>query len=159
MPDIYKVLTYKEPSVRERSVEVAAAEITTKEFQDYLDKLIETMHVVDGVGIASPQVGINKRVFIAHIKHQDMAFINPEITKASDSTIAVEEGCLSVPNVWGEVSRPKKITVKAIDRHGRKIEMNLKNLEATIIQHELDHLDGILFVDKMTKVTRGKWPE
>jgi peptide deformylase len=157
MSDIYQVLTYKEPSVRERSVLVPADEITTKEFQDYLDKLIKTMHVEDGIGIASPQIGINKRVFIAHIKHQDIAFINPEIIKSSEATIETEEGCLSVPGVYGIVKRPKRVTITALDRHGRKMEFDLKNTEAVIVQHELDHLDGVLFVDKMTEVTRGTY--
>jgi len=158
MSDTYPVLTYKNSSVRERSLEVSADEVTTKEFQDYLDKLIRTMHVEDGIGIASPQVGINKRIFIAHIKHQDMAFINPVITKSSEATVETEEGCLSVPGVYGHVTRPKRVTITAIDRHGRKMEFDLKNIEAVIVQHELDHLDGVLFVDKMTEVTRGTYP-
>ena len=157
MSETYEVLTYKSASVRERSLEVPADEITTKEFQDYLDKLIKTMHVEDGIGIASPQAGINKRVFIAHIKHQDMAFINPEITKTSEATVITEEGCLSVPHVFGNVIRSKKVTITALDRHGRKMEFELKNTEAVIVQHENDHLDGVLFVDKMTEVTKGTY--
>ncbi|MDF1496887.1 MAG: peptide deformylase [Patescibacteria group bacterium] len=158
MSPAYEVLTYKNASVRERSLEVDAGEITTKEFQDYLDKLIITMHAEDGIGIASPQVGINKRVFIAHIKHQDIAFINPKIVKTSEATVETEEGCLSVPHVYGIVTRPKRVTITALDRHGRKMEFDLKNTEAVIVQHENDHLDGVLFVDKMTEVTKGTYP-
>lgn len=158
MKDTFPVLTYKDASVRQRSIEVPREEITTKEFQDFLDKLTKTMKVEDGIGIAAPQIGINKRVFIAHIKHQNMTFINPVIIKSSEATVETEEGCLSVPNVWGIVTRPKKVTIKAIDRHGRDMELDLKNLEAVVVQHELDHLDGVLFVDKMTKVTRGTYP-
>ncbi len=158
MSDTYPIVTYKNPSIRERSVEVPAEEVTTKEFQDYLDKLIRTMHVEDGIGIASPQVGINRRVFIAHIKGQDTTFINPIITKKSDATLITEEGCLSVPGVWGTVSRPKRISIEATDRHGRKMAMDLKNMDAIVFQHELDHLDGVLFVDKMLEVTRGNYP-
>ncbi|MFZ6015190.1 MAG: peptide deformylase [Patescibacteria group bacterium] len=157
MQDTYSVLTYKEPSVRDRSIEVSAEEITTKEFQDYLDKLTRTMHVEDGIGIASPQVGINKRIFIAHIKHRDTAFINPVITKKSEKLVETEEGCLSVPGVFGLVQRAKKVTIEALDRHGRRMELELKNADAVVVQHELDHLDGVLFVDKMTEVTRGNW--
>ncbi len=159
MSDTYPVLTIKEPSVRERSVEVPVEEITTKEFQDYLDKLIRTMKVEDGIGIASPQVGINKRVFIAHVKRQVMAFINPEIIKASDASVQTEEGCLSVPGVWGLVTRPKRVTIKATDRHGRKMELDLKNMDAVVVQHELDHLDGVLFVDKVTEITKGRYSD
>lgn len=159
MSDTYPVLTYKNPTVRERSVELSANEITTKEFQDYLDKLIRTMQIEDGIGIASPQIGINKRVFIAHIKHKDTAFINPEIVKSSEATVTTEEGCLSVPGVYGNVERPKRVTIRATDRHGRKLELDLKNLDAVVVQHELDHLDGILFVDKISEITRGTWNE
>ena len=158
MSDTYPIVTYKTPSIRERSVEVLVDEITTKEFQDYLDKLIRTMHVEDGIGVASPQVGINKRVFIAHIQSKDTAFINPEVVKISEAKQITEEGCLSVPGVWGRVERAKKISIKAIDRHGRKMAMDLKNMDAIVFQHELDHLDGVLFVDKMLEVTRGKYP-
>jgi len=157
MSPTYEVLTYKNASVRERSLEVDADEITTKEFQDYLDKLIKTMHVEDGIGIASPQVGINKRVFIAHIKHQDLTFINPVISKQSNTTVMTEEGCLSVPNVFGNVIRSKRVIITALDRHGRNMEFELKNTEAVIVQHEFDHLNGVLFVDKMLEVTKGVW--
>ncbi len=158
MSDTYPIVTYQAPSIRERSIEVSIEEITTKEFQDYLDKLTKTMRVEDGIGIASPQVGINKRIFIANIKGKNIVFINPLIIKKSETTLITEEGCLSVPGVWGTVSRPKKISIEAIDRHGRKLNMDLKNMDAIVFQHELDHLDGILFVDKVIEITRGKNP-
>ena len=157
MSDTYKVLTYKEPSVRQRSVEVSAEEITTKDFQDFLDKLIKTMGVEDGVGIASPQIGINKRVVIVTIGRKILALINPEITKFSETLIETEEGCLSVPNAYGLVNRSKKVSVKALDRHGRRYEADLKNFDAVVVQHEIDHLDGILFVDKTHQITRGTY--
>ncbi len=153
---IFPVLTYREPSVRQRSVEVPAEEITTKEFQDYLDKLISTMIVTDGIGIASPQVGINKRVAIVTIGKEIVAMVNPEIVKKSEATIESEEGCLSVPGVYGNVTRAKTVTVKALTRHGRRADYQLKKMDAVVAQHEIDHLDGILFIDKVNKITRGK---
>lgn len=158
MSEIFSMVTLPCPSLRERSVEVDKTEITTQEFQAFLDKLTKTMRIADGVGIASPQVGVNKRIFIAHIGHKTRAFINPVIVKQSDSKIETEEGCLSVPNVSGLVNRPKKITLRFIDRHGRNAEMILKNYDAVIAQHETDHLDGILFIDKATEITRGQMP-
>ncbi|MBU2566294.1 peptide deformylase [Patescibacteria group bacterium] len=157
MNDTFEVLTYKSPSVRERSIEIAQKDITTKEFQDFLNKLIKTMEVEDGVGIASPQIGINKRVVIVTLGRQVMALINPEITKFSDTLIETEEGCLSVPKVYGLVERSKKIHLKALDRHGRRFETDLKNFDSVVVQHELDHLDGILFVDKTHKITKGEY--
>ena len=156
MPKIFPVLTLNEPSLRERSVEVETQEITTPDFQKFLDDLLRTMISSDGVGIAAPQVGLNKRILITTIGSEPKVLINPTVTKASQATIETEEGCLSVPGVYGMVTRPKKVTVKAIDRHGRRIEIELKNFDATVVQHEIDHLDGILFIDKATKITRGK---
>lgn len=156
MSEIFTLLTYKDQTVRQRSVEVVAEEVTTKEFQDFLDKLIKTMIVTDGIGIAAPQVGVNKRTVIVTMGKAIVALINPEITKMSESMVETEEGCLSVPGVYGNVERHKTVTVRALTRHGRRAEYELKKMDAVIAQHEIDHLDGILFIDKMTKITRGK---
>lgn len=156
MSDIFEVLTYKEPTVRQRSVEVDVSEVTTKEFQDFLDKLIKTMILTDGIGIASPQIGLNKRVVIVTAGKEILALINPEITKMSEAKIETEEGCLSVPGVFGNVTRAKSVTVKAINRHGRRAEYEFKKMDAVVAQHEIDHLDGVLFIDKVNKITRGK---
>lgn len=159
MAETYRIVTYKEPSIRERSIEVAPEKITTVEFQEYLDKIIRTMELQQSAaGLASPQCGINQRVFAVQIGQEIKIMINPEITKHSAATAVNEEGCFSVPGIWGMVTRPKKVTVKFLDRHGRRAEMELKKIEAVAVQHELDHLDGILFVDKATEITRGAWP-
>lgn len=158
MSDIFPIVTIPAPSLRERSIEVDKKEITTPKFQAFLDKLTKTMGIADGVGIAAPQVGINKRIFIANIGHETRTFINPIFTKQSDSLVETEEGCLSVPGIFGMVNRPKKITIQFIDRHGRQAEMILKNFDAVVAQHETDHLDGILFIDKVTDFTRGQLP-
>ncbi|MBI4138992.1 peptide deformylase [Candidatus Uhrbacteria bacterium] len=150
------VLTHPTPSLRERSVEVDPKSIGTPEFQAFLEALTETMFVEDGIGIASPQVGRNIRVFIVNHGGIGTAYINPLITKTSDATVIGEEGCLSVPGVWGMVERAKKVTVEALDRHARKVKLECKGLEAVIFQHELDHLDGILFIDKVKEFTKGK---
>lgn len=151
MPKSLPLVQIPKPSLRERSVEVDPKDIGTPEFQTYLDDLIETMFVEDGVGIASPQVGKNIRVFIVNEKMGAKAYINPEVTPIGELSIESEEGCLSVPGVWGIVPRAKKAKVLALDRHGRRVEFDAKGFMAIVFQHEFDHLNGILFIDKATR--------
>ena len=143
------------PSLRERSQEVKPEEITTPEFQAYLDVLTKTMYEEDGVGIASPQVGRNIRAIVVNLPSGAECFMNPELVKKSEAMTESEEGCLSVPGKYGLVMRHKKVTVRALNRHGRKVEMDVKHFPAIIFQHEIDHLDGILFIDKAFKVVNS----
>jgi len=138
------------PTLRKRSVELEVAEITKPEFQLYLDALTQKMIVSRGVGLASPQIGKNIRaVVIQPDPYKDpVILINPEIVKKSEALMESEEGCFSVPGVYGLVKRHKKISVRALNRHGRRFEFDAKNFDAFVIQHEVDHLDGILFIDK-----------
>lgn len=151
--EAFSIVTLPTKSLRERSRELRVEEITTPEFQAFLDQLIVTMHVADGVGIASPQVGKNIRAIVVNTKQGAECFINPEIVKKSEATEDGEEGCLSVPGKYGIVTRHKKVTVRALNRHGRKVEFEAKQFPAIIFQHEIDHLDGILFIDKAKNVT------
>ena len=148
---LFEIITHPAASLRERSTEVDPATITTPEFQAYLDALVHTMLVKDGVGIASPQVGRNIRVIVVNINDTIECYINPEIIKASEALQEGEEGCLSVPGVYGMVERHKRITVRAINRHGRRVELDLRNFPAVVLQHEIDHLNGVLFIDKMKR--------
>ncbi len=138
------------PSLRERSRELEVSEITTPEFQAFLDALIAKMQEAHGVGLASPQVGRNVRAVAVqpYAKDKPEILINPEIVKTSETLLESEEGCFSVPGVFGLVKRHKKISVRALNRHGRRIEFEAKNFPAFVVQHEIDHLDGILFIDK-----------
>jgi peptide deformylase len=115
--------------------------------------MIETMHEYNGVGLAAPQVHEGLRVFVAMLDGGDDAeasvVINPVITPADDRLIEGWEGCLSIPDVRGRVPRSAKILVKALDRQGRTLEIEAEDFPARVIQHETDHLDGILFVDRM----------
>jgi peptide deformylase len=156
MPKSLPLVTLPTPSLRERSVEVDPKNIGTAEFQQFLDDLTETMFVEDGVGIASPQVGRNERIFIVNEKSGPKAYINPEVTLLTDTTVESEEGCLSVPGVWGLVPRAKKVHVKALDRHARRVEFDVKGFMAIVFQHEFDHVNGILFVDKATKTVKAE---
>ncbi|MDE6594008.1 MAG: peptide deformylase [Oscillospiraceae bacterium] len=111
-----------------------------------LDDMHETLDRADGVGLAAPQVGICRRIFIIHLEDKRIEAINPEICNAGGKQ-RVKEGCLSCPDVWGYVTRPKKLTLKAVDRNGEPFEMVLEGLGAQCVSHENAHLDGQLFVD------------
>jgi len=148
------ILTNPNPILREVSKPVDPAEILRPEFQRFLDEMIETMKE-GGVGLAAPQVGVAKRFIIVKTKTGPEAFINPKIFSASIRKINSEEGCLSVPGVWGIVKRHSKVKVKALNRRGEKVLIKASGLESIIFQHEIDHLDGILFIDKVEKITRG----
>jgi peptide deformylase len=151
--DTLPVLKDPAPSLRERSIEVTPAEITTSAFQQYLDVLTRTMFVEDGIGIASPQVGKNIRVIIVNLKKEGAtAFINPVLTKVSESTTLFDEACLSVPGKYGIVRRHKRVTMQALNRHGRQVQMEVSGLFAYVFQHEIDHLDGVLYIDRAVEV-------
>ncbi|MCC7522340.1 peptide deformylase [Candidatus Uhrbacteria bacterium] len=156
MSDTFPLVTLPAASLRERSRELDIAEITTPEFQAFLDKLIRTMFVEDGVGIAAPQVGNNIRAIVVNVGNGAECYMNPEILKKSETLQDSEEGCLSVPGKFGLVKRHKKVTVRAINRHGRRVEFEAKQFPAIVFQHEVDHLDGVLFIDKADKVVEVK---
>ena len=155
MPKALTLITLPTKTLREPSIDVDPDAIGTPEFQTFVDDLIETMIVEDGVGIASPQVGKNIRVFIVNEKSGAKVYINPTISFLSEATIDSEEGCLSVPGMWGVVPRAKKIHVQALDRHARRVEFDAKGFSAIVFQHEYDHLNGVLFIDKATQITKG----
>lgn len=130
------------------SVSFSADEIALKSTQTLIQDMTETMHSANGVGLAAIQIGVPKRLLVAELSFGTTVFINPKILTASSRMIEGEEGCLSIPNVFGLVARHKKIKVKAFDEHGSPVRHTLSDLDAIILQHEIDHLDGILFTDK-----------
>ena len=119
-----------------------------KKLEILLDDMYDTMKKCDGVGLAAPQIGILKRVCVIDVGEGKIEFINPVITKTSGSQIG-SEGCLSVPGVYGDVERPEFVTVKALDRHGKEFEISGEGLLARAFCHEIDHLDGHLYVEKV----------
>jgi len=141
----------KNPILRQTSKSV---EHLTKEMRDLILQMKRIMEDNNGVGLAAPQINVSLRVIICEIDNKFYAFINPEIIKSSKETSSFEEGCLSLPNIYGEVIRPEKIILKAIDSDGKKIKLKAFGLLARVIQHEIDHLDGILFIDKARNVTK-----
>lgn len=117
---------------------------------ELLDDMYETMKASDGVGLAAPQVGVLKRCVVIDIGDGKIELINPVITHQEGEQIG-QEGCLSIPDVWGDVKRPKKVTVSAFDRDGKKIKTSGEDLLAVALCHEIDHLNGELFDDKIIK--------
>lgn len=134
--------------MREKAEEVKEI---TPEIKKLVGDMIETMLKAEpeGVGLAAPQVGISRRLFVAQTQSGPAAFINPEIIKKSRKTEVMEEGCLSLPKKWLKVKRPKEIELKAIDIIGKKVQIKAEGLFARILQHEIDHLNGILITDRM----------
>ena len=150
------------PVLRAKARALEAAEIRSPRVQQLIDDLFETMREYQGVGLAAPQVHASVRLFVAGFPKRDdeddddreeiplIALINPQITPVGRETVEDWEGCLSIPDIRGKVPRARQITVRAYDRTGKRIEMKVSNFTARVIQHETDHLDGVLFFDRMT---------
>ncbi|HZK55408.1 MAG TPA: peptide deformylase [Desulfosporosinus sp.] len=119
-----------------------------------LDNMIDTLHAADGVGLAAPQIGVSKRVIIVEVDEMLVELINPVVVEREGQNSA-EEGCLSIPNVTGDVLRPSKVRVQGINRQGQMVDFQAERLLARALQHEIDHLEGILFVDVARKTYRG----
>ncbi len=146
------ILTLPNAKLRERSKEIDPKELRDPAFQAWIDDLIETMHRADGVGIAAPQTGRQIRVFIAMDGSTPHVAVNPVVVKKSWRADDGEEGCLSVPGKYGIVRRYHAFKLRALDRFGEKIVIDAKGFFARVLQHELDHLDGVLYVDRAKKV-------
>jgi peptide deformylase len=112
------------------------------------------MREANGVGLAAPQIGVPLRVFVAEVNKKFYAFVNPEIVKTSSEEEYFEEGCLSLPGVYGEVRRPSKIVMTALNERGERVKVKAWGLLARVFQHEIDHLNGMLFVDKAERTHR-----
>jgi len=147
------VRLYGDPVLRQVAAPVGAI---TPEIQRIIADMTETMWHQVGIGLAAPQVGLPYRILVMDDgKGGAQALINPVIESRS-GTIREEEGCLSLPGIFGEVERSRAVTASAIDADGRPISLEATGLEARIIQHEMDHLDGILFIDRLPPVTRDR---
>lgn len=136
-----------DPVLREETKPVASI---TAEVRQLIDAMFETMYAARGIGLAAPQVGRSERVAIVDVDEETLVLINPEIVDASNSTEKAEEGCLSIPDIYGDVDRPESIRVRAMDRDGKIFERDATGLLARCIQHEVDHLHGKLFIDYLS---------
>ena len=152
---ILKVARMGHPVLRERARALEKKDFRDPLIQKLIDDMIDTMHEYHGVGLAAPQVHEGMRLFVALLaedpdsKTDATVVINPEITPESDAKEEGWEGCLSIPDIRGMVPRYADITVKALDRDGKPMQLRLKDFAARVVQHETDHLDGVLFLDRM----------
>ncbi|MFH1565431.1 MAG: peptide deformylase [bacterium] len=153
MSKILEITKFKNPILRQKAIDIN--ELST-EVEALIDDMIETLNDSGGVGLAAPQINEGVRLVIIKHKDKDLVLLNPEIIKKSWKKNNDEEGCLSLPGVNGFVRRHSKITVKAKNRKFEDVEITGRGLLARIFQHEIDHLDGILFVDRAHKITEGK---
>ena len=153
---IRKILTEPNKILRQISKRV---ENVDKEIQNLMDDMLETIYAAPGIGLAAIQIGVPKRVIVIDItkdneKKNPIYFVNPEIVWKENEESTYEEGCLSVPNQFAEINRPKGCHVKYLDYHGQLKEIKAEGMLATCIQHEIDHLEGILFIDYLSKLKK-----
>ena len=151
-----KILTEPDPILRKKCEPLEKVDAETKKL---MDDMLETMYAAPGIGLAAVQVGILKRLVVIDIskaeeKKQPIFLINPQIIRQSKKTSVYEEGCLSLPGQFAEIERPAECTLKYIDYNGKKKELKADGLLATCIQHEVDHLNGILFIDYLSKLKK-----
>lgn len=156
---ILKVARMGHPVLRNRAREIERAELKETSVQKLIDDMIDTMHEYHGVGLAAPQIHEGLRIFVAAINPQEeeplpidaqpMVFVNPVITPLTADIAEDWEGCLSIPELRGRVPRVREIRVSGFDRSGEKIDVTSRDFPARVIQHETDHLDGVLFLDRM----------
>lgn len=150
-----RILSIKEKAdekfLRRKTAEFDFKKSTPKEIRELIKKMREVMEKANGIGLAANQIDLDMRVFVAQVEGKFYAIFNPEITKTSKETDVAVEGCLSVPQVMDEVIRPYRVTLKGFDRTGKKITIRAWGYLARVIQHEVDHLNGTLFIDHLKK--------
>ena len=156
-----KIVTIPEPVLRRKAHSVDKFD---KNLQTLIDDMVETMREAPGVGLAAPQIGLSERLIVVEYYEREedednedapkkvWAIVNPEIIKASEETLMGVEGCLSIPNLVGEVERHAAVHVRGMNRHGKPVKVKAEGWLARIFQHEIDHLNGVLFTDRATRV-------
>lgn len=151
------ILIAPDPRLKAVSEEVAAVD---GDIRRLADDMLESMYAADGIGLAAIQIGVPRRVLVMDLarkdgKNEPRVFVNPKILWTSDESAVCQEGCLSVPDIWEEVERPAQIRAEYLDREGRLQSLEAEGLLATCLQHEIDHLEGILFVDHLSRLKRS----
>jgi peptide deformylase len=160
---IREIVTTPDPVLRQRARKVRTV---TKEIQTLIDDMVETMRDAPGIGLAAPQVGVSQRVVVVEVAEESddpeappkpkklHAVVNPEIVRQSKETNVANEGCLSIPGYLGQVERYDTVTIKGLNRQGKPIRLKAKGWLARVFQHEIDHLEGILYIDRATEMYR-----
>ncbi|GAB3736141.1 peptide deformylase [Luteimonas pelagia] len=150
------ILEFPDPRLRTKAVDVDPAEVAGADFQRLLDDMFETMYAAPGIGLAASQVDVHRRFMVIDVteeKNRPLVFVNPEILERAGEQVC-QEGCLSVPGIFADVTRADSIKVRAVGRDGQPFEMEADGLLAVCIQHEMDHLEGKLFVDYLSPLKR-----
>ncbi|MCL2094073.1 MAG: peptide deformylase [Treponema sp.] len=149
-----EILTLGNQALRQKAL---AVQTIGPEYQSLGEELISALHEQRGLGLAGPQVGIHERIFVVHISGDiPRIFINPSIIETSQETEKFEEGCLSVPGIYTDVIRPRAVKVQAWNEKGRPFTLEADGLMARVILHEYDHLEGILFIDRLSEAKRNR---
>ena len=149
------ILEYPDPRLRTRAVPV---DVVDARLRELIDDMLETMYAANGIGLAATQVDVHRRLLVADVsesRREPRVFVNPEILSREGKEVS-QEGCLSVPGYYDEVERALRIRVRALDRDGKPFEADLEGLLAICVQHEIDHLDGRLFVDYLSELKRQR---
>ena len=153
---IRKILTEPDPFLRQTSKDVDEVDDAARKL---MDDMLDTMYAAPGIGLAAIQVGIPKRIIVIDLSKEEekkpLFFVNPKIILKSNNNATYEEGCLSVPGQFAEIDRPDQCHVNYLDYNGKKQELKAEGLLATCIQHEMDHLEGILFIDYLSKLKKS----
>ena len=154
---IRPIITAPDPRLQAVSLDVETVDDAIRRLAD---DMAESMYAADGIGLAAIQIGVAKRVLVIDLdqkegKRNPIAYINPKIIWASDETAVFEEGCLSVPEIWDDVERPARIKCEYLDRDGNKQLLEADGLLATCLQHEMDHLNGVLFIDHLSRLKKS----
>ena len=152
------ILTVPDPLLKRVSEPVAAVD---GELRALMDDMLETMYAAPGIGLAAIQIGVAKRVIVMDLAREDEPkapryFVNPEITWRSEELFSYEEGCLSVPEIYDAVERPARVRLTYLNYEGQQVEEEAEGLFAVCIQHEMDHLDGVLFIDHLSRLKRDR---
>lgn len=154
---ILPIVLHPNKILRQKTRDLGKGDIELPETQQLIDDMIETMRGAKGVGLAAPQIDSDLRLTVVEVEEGNpQVFINPYIVGRSLRKVVGEEGCLSIPGIYGTVKRSKKVTVKYLDQHGKKQTIKADDLLSRVLQHEIDHLEGVLFIDKIEKYTNNK---
>ena len=154
---IRPILTAPDPRLQAVSMDV---ETVDSDIRTLVDDMADSMYAAEGIGLAAIQIGVAKRILVIDLdqkegKKNPIPYINPKITWASEEMAVFEEGCLSVPEIWDDVERPARIKAEYLDRNGKKQTLEADSLLATCLQHEMDHLNGVLFIDHLSRLKKS----
>jgi len=151
------VLTFGNDLLRQKAASVENLKSDLSQWKETAEKMFDALKIQNGIGLAGPQVGLLRRIFITHVEGDEpRVFINPSVIETSQDTTKYEEGCLSIPGYWADVTRPKTVKVQAWNEKGRSFTLEAGGVLARVILHEYDHLEGVLFIDRLPEAKRNK---